>query len=182
MPFLTELCYLYCRLTFHDVYMIYDSSSSDATYVYATPPAQVVVASSNQPHGPFESTRGLISKYFNVNDFSNKLKNITRQTSSSKCAKSIRIALQSAGANIQSHPVAASDWSNTLLSLGYRKISPEFDNPKEGDIYIIHRTQQHQYGHIAGYSGKSWVSDFKQKSYDVYKDKNLNYSYFRLTD
>ncbi|GAA5004426.1 hypothetical protein GCM10023206_08720 [Acinetobacter puyangensis] len=160
--------------------MIYDYSTSEAAYLNTTPPAQVIVESSTPHSGPFSGMRGLAAKYFNLDEFTNKLKNINRQTSSSKCAKSIRIALQSAGAKIQSHPVAASDWGNTLLSLGYRQIKPSFDQPKEGDIYIIHRTQKHKYGHIAGYSGQNWVSDFKQRSHDVYKDKNVSYSYFRL--
>ena len=162
--------------------MIYDYSASDTAYLNTTPPAQVIVESSNPHSGPFSGARGLVAEYFNLDKFTNKLKGITRQTSTSKCARSIRVALQSAGAQIQSHPVAASDWGNTLLSLGYREIKPSFDNPKEGDIYIIHRTQQHKYGHIAGYSGQNWVSDFKQRSYDVYKDKNVRYSYFRLPE
>jgi hypothetical protein len=49
-----------------------------------------------------------------------------------------------------------------------------------GDIYIIHRTKKHVYGHIAGFTGSQWVSDFKQTSYDVYKDKNVTYTYYRL--
>lgn len=159
--------------------MIYDSSSADAIYVHNTPSTQVVAPAARRS-GPFDEAQGFISKYFTAGDFADKLKSITRQSSTSRCARSIRMALQSAGAKIQSHPVAASDWGNTLVSLGYREITPAFDNPKEGDIYIIHRTQKHQYGHIAGYSGSNWVSDFKQRSYDVYSDKNVRYSYFRL--
>jgi hypothetical protein len=48
--------------------------------------------------------------------------------SSSQCAKFVRIALQSAGANIVQHPVAASDWGRTLQQIGYQKIKPEFNN------------------------------------------------------
>ena len=162
--------------------MLYDYSLSDTSYLHSTPQPQVIVESSTPHSGPFDGVRGMVSDYFDLDTFTNRLKSITRQSSTSKCAKSIRVALQSAGAKIQSHPVAASDWGNTLLSLGYREIKPSFDHPKEGDIYIIHRTQKHQYGHIAGYSGNSWVSDFKQKSYDVYKDKNVSNSYFRLAN
>lgn len=160
--------------------MLYDHAISDTSYLTSAPQAHVIAESSMPHSGPFDGARGLVSKYFNLDTFTDKLKSVNRQTSSSMCAKSIRIALQSAGARIQSHPVAASDWGNTLLSLGYREIKPSFDNPKEGDIYIIHRTQKHQYGHIAGYSGNHWVSDFKQKGYKVYREKNIRYSYFRL--
>jgi len=101
-------------------------------------------------------------------------------SSTKKCARSIRIALQSAGARIVNHPVAAADWGNTLQTIGYKKINPSFNNPKEGDIYIIHRTQKHVYGHIAAYTGRQWVSDFRQNSHAVYKNDQVSYTYYRL--
>lgn len=115
-----------------------------------------------------------------IDKFTSKLQGISRQTSSKKCAKSIRVALESAGAQIKSHPVAASDWGNTLTKIGYRQINPKFDAPKQGDIYIIRRTSKHTYGHIAGFTGTQWVSDFRQKSYDVYKESGLTYQYYRM--
>lgn len=114
-----------------------------------------------------------------INKFTNFLQGISSYSSSQKCAKSIRLALESAGARFQSHPVAAADWGNTLMKIGYRQINPKFDSPKEGDIYIIDRTGKHVYGHIAGFNGTQWVSDFKQKSYDVYNEKGLTYKYYR---
>ncbi|MFC6051356.1 hypothetical protein ACFPT0_00540 [Acinetobacter portensis] len=115
-----------------------------------------------------------------ISKFSQLLASITRTTSTQKCAKSIRVALQDSGAKIEKHPVAASDWGNTLQKLGFTKIMPQFEKPKKGDIYIIKATSQHSYGHIAGYSGSDWVSDFKQRTYDVYKDKKVTYEYYRL--
>lgn len=115
----------------------------------------------------------------NIRTFSKKLSSISATTSSQKCAASIRVALQSAGARIVKHPVAAADWGNTLKDLGYRQITPSFEKPQPGDIYIIDRTKNHIYGHIAGFTGKEWVSDFKQASHAVYKG-NVSYRYFRL--
>jgi len=115
-----------------------------------------------------------------VDKISQKLTKRASYRSSSQCAKFVRIALQFAGAKIVQHPVAASDWGRTLQQIGYQKIKPEFNNPQPGDIYIIHRTKKHRYGHIAGFTGSQWVSDFKQTSYDVYKDPNVTYSYYRL--
>lgn len=117
-----------------------------------------------------------------ISKFSQLLANITRTKSLQKCAKSIRVALQSSGAEIKQHPVAATDWGNTLKKLGFTKIKPQFDEPKKGDIYIIKATSKHTYGHIAGYSGSDWVSDFKQRTYDVYKDKQVTYEYYRLAN
>ncbi|TCM70783.1 hypothetical protein EC844_10152 [Acinetobacter calcoaceticus] len=115
----------------------------------------------------------------NINQFTQVLSNIKARKSSKKCAASIRVALQSAGARIVKHPVAAADWGPTLKDIGYRKINPSFEQPKPGDIYIIQRTGSHVYGHIAGFTGKEWVSDFKQTGHAVYKGK-VNYEYFRL--
>lgn len=114
-----------------------------------------------------------------ISKFTDFLQSVSSTSSSQKCAKSIRLALESAGARFQSHPVAAADWGNTLMKIGYREINPKFDAPKEGDIYIIDRTGKHVYGHIAGFNGKQWVSDFKQRSYDVYNEKGLTYKYYR---
>ena len=120
------------------------------------------------------------AKYaINLHTFSKSLARISSRTSSQKCAKSIRLALESAGARFDNHPVAASDWGKTLMDIGYRRINPAFDHPERGDIYIIQRTKAHVYGHIAGFSGAEWVSDFKQSSHVVYKE-NVTYSYYRL--
>ncbi|ALH94387.1 hypothetical protein [Acinetobacter equi] len=124
---------------------------------------------------PFSSRSAI-----DIKKFTQYLNGINTYVSSQMCARSIRIALQSAGAKIENHPVAAADWGNTLTKIGYKKISPEFSHPKQGDIYIIQRTDRHIYGHIAGFSGTQWVSDFKQRSHNVYKDVTVKYEYYRL--
>lgn len=123
----------------------------------------------------------VVSKHLDISKFTRNLANVRAQSSTQKCAKSVRIALQNAGAKFSRHPVAASDWGATLKEIGYRKIQPAFDAPKEGDIYIIQRTKQHVYGHIAGFSGSAWVSDFQQKNHAVYKG-DVDYEYYRLDD
>ncbi len=119
-------------------------------------------------------------KFLDISKFTETLVNMSRSTTAHRCARYVRIALQSAGARFTDHPIAASDWGATLTEIGYKQIRPEFDNPREGDIYIINRTSRHRYGHIAGFTGSQWVSDFRQTSYDVYKDPNVTYEYYRL--
>lgn len=119
-------------------------------------------------------------KFLDIGKFTEKLVSMSRSTTAHRCAKYVRIALQSAGARFSDHPIAASDWGTTLTEIGYKQIRPEFDNPKEGDIYIINRTSRHRYGHIAGFTGSQWVSDYRQRSHDVYKDPNVTYEYYRL--
>lgn len=157
--------------------MLYDASQDTSVYTNSITPQVTTTAVATDK--PSRATLA-VSRFFNVDRFAENLSRITRSSSTSKCAKSVRVALQNAGARFGSHPVAASDWGSTLKSIGYREIKPSFDNPQPGDIYIIHRTAAHRYGHIAGYTGDGWVSDFKQKSYDVYRNSDVRYSYYRL--
>ena len=113
--------------------MIYDVPSVDHSIIY--PPAhQLVIPYREMPRLPSTPT-------IDVSKFSEKLTTRASYRSSSQCAKFVRIALQSAGANIVQHPIAASDWGRTLQQIGYQKITPEFNNPQPGDIYIIHHQE-----------------------------------------
>lgn len=140
-------------------------------------PASYISSPHVKPKSVFGANNG---QRININAFTQRLRGITAQTSGQKCAKSVRLALESAGAKFNSHPVAAADWGNTLQKIGYQKINVAFDRPQKGDIYIIKRTQNHVYGHIAAYTGSSWVSDFQQRGYAVYKDPNVRYEYYRI--
>ena len=120
------------------------------------------------------------SMALDLKKFVSYLKGIYARSSSSRCAQSIRIGLQTAGAKFNTHPVAAADWGKTLQEIGYKKIEPEFEHPHKGDIYIINRTAKHRYGHIAAFNGQEWISDYRQHSHVVYGNSNVTYSYFRL--
>ena len=162
--------------------MSYEAPSFDNSMMHAQTQNAVMMLKETPADiaKPYTPTPEIESKQIDIEKFSEKLSRISAYRSTAKCAKSIRIALQTAGAKFTQHPVAASDWGGTLEQIGYREIDPAFDSPMAGDIYIIHRTKQHIYGHIAGFSGTQWVSDFKQNSYDVYKDKTVTYTYYRL--
>lgn len=114
-----------------------------------------------------------------LNKFADTLRSRAENASKSACAKYVRIALEAAGANTTGHPIAASDWGDTLINIGYKEISADFNHPIKGDIYIINKTKNHKYGHIAGYDGNQWISDFKQRSQVIYRD-NVSYRYFRI--
>ena len=164
--------------------MIYDQPVN-MSEVNAPVQANVIIrsqASKNAPKGSASKATSKDAQRIDIEKFTGFLKGITRQTSTQSCARSIRIGLQSAGAKIVNHPVAAADWGNTLTKLGYQKIDLSFDRPKKGDIYIINRTEKHRYGHIAAYSGKAWVSDFQQRGHNVYKNSNVTYTYYRLPE
>lgn len=111
--------------------------------------------------------------------FANALTKNAHAKSQGKCASYVRLALEAAGADTKGHPIASSDWGSTLLKIGYKEIQNQFDQPIKGDIYIITKTTKHIYGHIAGYTGAEWISDFKQRSQAIYSD-TVSYRYFRL--
>ena len=169
--------------------MIYDAPVNNSE-VYAPVQTNIFIrsASNNKNVSPSTSTPKPETRNFtsessqriDISKFTQKLQGITARSSSQKCAKSIRLALEKAGAHFQNHPVAAADWGSTLMQIGYHQINHAFDQPEKGDIYIIQRTKSHPYGHIAAYTGSQWVSDFKQSGYAVYKNENVNYSYFRM--
>lgn len=160
--------------------MAYDVPNTDAQNTQWQRPAQVAQVKAKENPAAKEFIKWSGNRGIDIQQFTRKLERMSLARSASQCAKYVRIALQSAGANIFNNPVAASDWGPTLESLGYKKINPQFDNPKVGDIYIIHRTAKHRYGHIAGYTPSGWISDFRQTKHNVYRDPNVRYSYYRL--
>jgi hypothetical protein len=79
-----------------------------------------------------------------------------------KCARHVRLALADAGLVPASHPVSAKDWGPTLEALGF---TAEGDPSAAvlGDIAVIQATSDSADGHIEGYDGHEWISDFVQK-------------------
>ena len=154
--------------------MIYDHNMDVNEYV--NPTLQVHIRSQDSKNGfdpdAFLKAQALenfktrnrdfkVTSLIDIDKFTQKLVSMSRSTTAHQCAKYVRIALQSAGASFSSHPIAASDWGATLMQIGYKRIEPSFDQPQEGDIYIIKSTSRHRYGHIAGFTGSQWVSDFR---------------------
>ena len=82
------------------------------------------------------------------------------------CAKHVRIALEAAGVNSAGHPVSAKDYGPFLKTVGFAVVTQTPYVPLLGDIAVIQGTSQSVHGHIAGYDGTRWVSDFVQR--DLY--------------
>lgn len=102
-----------------------------------------------------------------IEKFAVHLRTNARGHSQGKCARWVRQALEAAGARTTGSPVYAKDWGPTLIRIGFRPLSIEkleqFQFQK-GDIVVL---QPHQAGnpagHIAGFDGKNWISDFIQR-------------------
>jgi hypothetical protein len=101
--------------------------------------------------------------------FANALRANARLVSRGQCAKYVRLALTAGGANTQAHPGTAKSYGPLLERNGYTEIEvvkPESFAPEKGDI-VVFRPVKHgnQAGHIQGYDGKGWVSDFVQTGF-----------------
>jgi hypothetical protein len=64
-----------------------------------------------------------------------------------------------------SHPLKAKDWGPTLIALGFVPIPNAGYTPKPGDIAVIQSTTASDAGHIEGYDGQNWISDFVQREF-----------------
>ena len=82
-----------------------------------------------------------------------------------KCAYFVRSALYAGGVRPATWPVQAKDWGPTLQRAGFREIKvddPEKFSPMRGDVAVIQATTHRTSGHIQGFDGANWTSDFIQ--------------------
>jgi hypothetical protein len=104
-----------------------------------------------------------------------------------KCATFVRVALQAAGIDTSDHPIPAKDYGPYLLKWGFVKIPSTGYIPQQGDIVVIQpnaldgKRHLSKYGHIAGYDGTHWVSDFVQIDMwgGPYRNDGLSYQIYR---
>jgi hypothetical protein len=119
--------------------------------------------------------------------FAKHLRDKAETGSSSRCAKYVRKALEAGGATTTGHPVDAKDYEAVLLRNGYHSIPADSADtpyvPIKGDIAIIQPTSKgNKSGHIEGYDGKDWISDFVQKGFwpgATYKKERPSYAIYR---
>lgn len=98
----------------------------------------------------------------------------------------MRLALEAGGANTKGHPPPAKEYGPTLMRNGFHAII--VDDPAKfhflkGDIVVMEPTKHgDQAGHIAGYDGKNWVSDFVQRGFwpgPAYEKEKPSYVVYR---
>ncbi|WLI90647.1 CHAP domain-containing protein [Massilia sp. R2A-15] len=106
---------------------------------------------------------------FNVSIFATHLrKSAVSGFGRGLCARYVRQALEDGGADTAGHPVSAKDWGPTLLRIGFQPIDiASIDGfvPQKGDVAVIQATSAHPHGHIQGFDGKNWISDFVQAAF-----------------
>jgi type VI secretion system secreted protein VgrG len=92
------------------------------------------------------------------------VKNVSaKQFGEGLCAKHVRLALAAGGLKPITWPEPAKDWGPTLLSLGFTQVSDADYTPLLGDIIVIQPPKGNASGHMEGYDGTNWVSDFVQR-------------------
>jgi hypothetical protein len=125
---------------------------------------------------------------FDTDKFAAHLKNHAKRHGEKlgDCAKWVRKALEAAGADTTGHPVPAKLYGPTLMRIGFHEITVE--NPEtytflRGDVVVIQPTKHgNSAGHIAGYDGTEWVSDFRQRGFwpgSEYKKEKPHYAVYR---
>jgi hypothetical protein len=86
-----------------------------------------------------------------------------------KCAEYVRKALQAGGANFHgSYPPTGKEFGPALEMLGFHEITvedPAHFNFIAGDVMVMEPYSGSTAGHVAGYDGKHWVSDFVQNDF-----------------
>lgn len=134
---------------------------------------------------PVAKSSNKTSTSFNIEAATQYLTEHANNSSVKACAKYVRKALEAGGLDTTGHPVSAADYSTYLPKLGFDLVSDGYGNklpsnytPKKGDIVVIDRVGKHKHGHIAMYNGHQWISDFKQKGFQVY-DTIKDYTIWR---
>lgn len=80
-----------------------------------------------------------------------------------KCATYVRQAMVAAGLNTVGNPLSAKDYGPFLIRLGFQKVDTStVYAPARGDIAVMPSNAGSVHGHIAGYDGAKWISDFRQ--------------------
>jgi len=98
------------------------------------------------------------------------------------CALHIRLGLEAGGMNTVGRPGSAKNYGPFLKLNGYTVVNPDNYTSQKGDIRVWQPyTGGNPNGHIDGWDGKQWVSDFKENPLGPgqgYRD-NPNYVIYR---
>jgi hypothetical protein len=123
---------------------------------------------------------------FDKDKFAAYLASHAGKNSQHHCAKFVRLALEAGGADTSGHPITAKEYGPTLLKNGFHVL--EVTDPAKfrfakGDVVVMGPTKQgNPAGHIAGFDGEKWISDFVQSDFwpgSAYKKEKPSYVVYR---
>jgi RHS repeat-associated protein len=93
------------------------------------------------------------------------------EASRGQCARYCRLGLEAAGFDSSGRPASAGDYGPFLKSRGAGEVSKTDYAPQMGDIVVFGKNEAHPHGHMAVFDGDQWISDFKQKKMNPYRDE-----------
>ena len=118
--------------------------------------------------------------------FATHLRKHAETASHSHCAMYVRRALEAGGADTAGHLNNAKTYGPILLRNGFHALRverPETFLPMKGDVVVIQPAAKgNQAGHIQGFDGNNWISDFVQKNFwpgPVYRRERPSYVVYR---
>lgn len=120
-----------------------------------------------------------------INLFAKYLRKNAAAASQAKCARYVRLALEAAGANTAGHQATAIAYGPLLVRNGFRIVEPPNRTllPRKGDVAIIQPTRNgNPAGHIQGFDGTNWISDFIQRDFwpgPAYRSEKPKYEIYR---
>lgn len=120
---------------------------------------------------------------FNKAIFAQTLRANSTAKSRGLCAMYVRLAFEAAGGKVNPRPGSAYQYVRVMQANDFREVDKNGYTPEVGDIYIIDRFGKHVHGHISGYTGSQWISDFRQNGINIYRGRpTINYRIFRYYD
>jgi hypothetical protein len=152
-----------------------DRSSDNGARAPAAHPAGTQYADSSQtmndatPAGPNTPTSSLKGhSNMDIDGAVDYLKAHAKKDPEESCAYAVRMAMdEGGGIDTTDHPVPAKDYGPYLEDYGFVAVpSDDMKNymPQKGDVAVIqtYNGAKNTNGHIAMYTGQTWVSDFTQ--------------------
>ena len=98
----------------------------------------------------------------------------------------VRKALQAGGADFHGvYPPVGKMFGPSLEKLGFHEITvedPDHFNFIKGDVMVMEPHKGSTEGHVAGYDGQRWVSDFVQRDFwagKKYREERPHYAVYR---
>jgi uncharacterized protein RhaS with RHS repeats len=106
----------------------------------------------------------------NVSKFVDTLIRNALPQSKGECGQFVRGALEEGGLDTQGHPTDPKDYGPWLTQHGFSPVPSDNYNPQPGDVAVFqpYPGQRPGTGHIQGWSGANWVSDFIQPPHGIY--------------
>ncbi|WP_419807800.1 hypothetical protein [Sphingomonas sp.] len=81
-----------------------------------------------------------------------------------KCATFVRQAMEAGGLSTVGRPRDAKDYGPFLQRLGFQKVEVDASYvPLTGDIAVMPGNPSSSAGHVEGWDGRNWISDFVQR-------------------